>query len=181
MNDFLFMKQIPPELVDLANREFDALDVVDAEVMRRYEAVTNYKDRDSTLRFAEVGHWFSGILYQFGVMANENWGFNIDGQQIMQVADYAENQHFDWHMDVIPFSGPTDRKVSVVCLMTDPEEYVGGLFQVQHLQDDTDIRMVPLQKGTIVAFPSVLRHTVTPVLQGVRRSTTLWLTGPCFR
>ena len=181
MNDFLFTKQLPSEVVDLANREFDALEIVDAQVLRGYKSVTDYADRDSTLRFPEVGHWFSGIMYQFGVMANEHWGFNMDGQESMQVADYAEAQHFDWHMDVIPFSGPTDRKVSVICLLTDPDEYVGGLLQVEHPQDENAIRMVPLKKGTIVAFPSVVRHRVTPVVQGVRRSATLWLTGPCFR
>jgi hypothetical protein len=181
MKDFLYMTQIPPEVVDIANREFDELPAEDAQVIRSYESITNYANRDSTVRFAPFGHWFSGILHQFGTLANDNWGFKIDGQQTMQVADYAENQHFDWHMDVIPFSGPTDRKVSVICLMSDPEEYVGGLLRVEHPQDDTDIRLVPLQKGTLVAFPSVVRHTVTPVVQGVRRSTTLWLTGPCFR
>jgi predicted 2-oxoglutarate/Fe(II)-dependent dioxygenase YbiX len=181
MNEFLFIKQLPPEVVDIANREFDALEVVDAQVVRKYESVTNYENRDSSLRFPEFGHWFSGIMYQFGVMANDHWALNVDGQQIMQIAEYAEGQHFDWHMDVIPFSGPTDRKVSVICLLTDPDEYVGGLLQVQHIQDDNDVRLVPLKKGTMVAFPSVLRHRVTPVVQGVRRSATLWLTGPCFR
>ena len=181
MKNFLFIKQLPPELIDLANREFDLLDTHDAEVIQNYQSITSYDTRDSTLRFPEFGHWFSGILYQFGVIANDHWEFKIDGQQGMQVAEYSENQHFDWHIDIIPFSGPTDRKVSVICLMTDPDEYVGGLLKVQHPQNETEELIVPLRKGTIVAFPSIVRHTVTPVVQGVRRSTTLWLTGPCFR
>lgn len=181
MNNFLFMKQLPPEVVDLANKEFDLLDVHDGKIMRHGQSVTNYQHRNSTLRTAEFGHWFSGILYQFGVIANEHWQFKIDGQEAMQVADYSRDQHFGWHMDVMPFSGPTDRKVSVVCLMTDPDTYEGGEFQIRSLQNLSDAETVPLQKGTIIAFPSVVWHAVTPVTQGVRRSTTLWLTGPCFR
>lgn len=181
MNNFLFMKQLPPEVVDLANKEFDLLDVHDGKVVTGGQSVVNYKHRKSTLRSAEFGHWFSGALYQFGVIANANWGFNIDGQEVMQVADYTEGQHFDWHADLIPFSGPTDRKVSVVCLMTDPDTYEGGEFQIRNFQDGSEVHTVPLKKGSVIAFPSAVWHTVTPVVRGVRRSTTLWLTGPCFR
>jgi PKHD-type hydroxylase len=181
MNNFLFMKQLPPEVVDLANQEFDQLEPYDGKVVTLGQPVVDYKQRHSTLRAPEFGHWFSGIMYQFGILANEHWQFKIDGQEGMQVADYSDGQHFDWHMDVMPFSGPTDRKVSVVCLMTDPQEYLGGAFQIRGMQEQEDVKTVPLEKGTVIAFPSILWHTVTPVLQGVRRSTTLWLTGPCYR
>jgi PKHD-type hydroxylase len=181
MTNILVMKQLPPEVVDLANQELDLLDVYDGEVFREGQSAANYKYRNSSLRWAEYGHWFSGVLYQFGVIANENWGFNIDGHQAMQVADYTKGQHFDWHPDLIPFSGPTDRKVSVVCLMSDPADYEGGEFKIRDYREETQVHAVPLQKGTVIAFPSAVWHTVTPVVRGVRRSTTLWLTGPCFR
>jgi len=182
MNDFWLTYQIPPEVIDLANKDFDQVPTYDAQVVRGQKDVTNYAHRDSTLRVPEFGHWFAGILYRFGIVTNNNlWQFKIDGQENLQVADYSENQHFDWHMDVIPFSGPTDRKVSVICLLTDPDEYYGGHFQVQNPHDDKDVRKIELQKGTMVAFPSVIRHKVTPVAQGTRRSATMWLTGPCYR
>ena len=181
MSDFWLIKQIPPEVIDLANKEFDLISPYDAQVVTNGAEVTNYEQRDSTLRIPEFGHWFSGILYRFGMVANDYWGFKIDAQETLQVADYGENQHFDWHMDVIPFSGPTDRKVSIVCLLTDPDDYYGGHFQIQNPRNEKDIHTLPLQKGMMVAFPSVVRHRVTPVARGTRRSATMWLTGPCYR
>lgn len=180
-NKFWYTHQIPSEVIDIANREFDLIEPYDAQVVRAQTDVTNYAHRNSTLRTPEFGHWFSGILYKFGLLANGHWQFKIDSEENLQVADYGEDQHFDWHMDVIPFSGPTDRKLTVVCLMTDPDIYIGGHFQIQNPHDDTDVYTVPLQKGTMIVFPSVVRHRVTPVAQGIRRSATMWLTGPCYR
>lgn len=181
MNEFWVTHQIPPEVIDLANKEFDQVPTYDAKVLRGLEQQINYAQRNSTLRVPEYAHWFSGILHRFGMLANNLWEFKIDKHETLQVADYGEDQHFDWHMDVIPFSGPTDRKVSVICLMTDPDEYYGGHLQVQNPRDDKDVHTIALQKGTMVAFPSVIRHRVTPVAQGTRRSATMWLTGPCYR
>ena len=35
-------------------------------------------------------------------------------------------------------------------------------------------------KGTIIVFPSVLLHTVTPVTKGTRHSLVQWFSGPDF-
>ena len=37
------------------------------------------------------------------------------------------------------------------------------------------------QKGTIIIFPSFIRHRVTPVTKGVRKSLVVWVDGPRFR
>jgi PKHD-type hydroxylase len=39
----------------------------------------------------------------------------------------------------------------------------------------------PLVKGSMIAFPSILEHRVTPVLSGVRYSATMWFNGPRFK
>lgn len=182
MTEFWATYQIPPEVIDLANREFDQVPTYDAQVVTGGVDITNYAQRNSTLRVPQFEHWFSGILYRFGMVTNNNlWQFKIDSHETLQVADYGEDQHFDWHMDVIPFSGPTDRKITVVCLLSDPADYYGGHLQVQNPRDDKDVHTIALQKGTMVVFPSVIRHRVTPVAQGTRRSATMWLTGPCYR
>ena len=71
----------------------------------------------------------------------------------------------------------TDRKITVICLMNDPSEFEGGELQIRLYGDFTP----ELKKGSLIAFPSVLEHRVTPVTKGVRYSATMWLSGPRFR
>lgn len=186
--DFWVIKQLPPVLMDVANIEFNSLNTYEAGVVDEYGVENgkigyDHNRRNSTLRSVDFDHWLNGLMYYFGISFNLNngWGFKIDTHEKMQVADYSEGQHFDWHADVIPFSGPLDRKVSVVCLMTDPAEYTGGELQIMNPRNEKDLITIPLQKGTMVAFPSALKHRVTKVTAGVRRSATLWLNGPCYR
>jgi PKHD-type hydroxylase len=61
--------------------------------------------------------------------------------------------------------------------LNDPKEFLGGEFKVRLYQE----YIAPLQKGSVVAFPSILGHCVTPVISGVRYSATMWLNGEKFR
>ena len=36
------------------------------------------------------------------------------------------------------------------------------------------------KRGTIVVFPSLLLHTVTPMTKGIRHSLVQWFSGPDF-
>ena len=180
-------KQLPPVLIDVANIDFNNLETYDAGIVDEIgveNAKISYDHgcRNSTLRSVDFDHWLNGLMYYFGIASNlkAGWNFNINIHENLQIADYAEDQHFEWHVDVIPFSGPTDRKVTVVCLMTDPAEFSGGEFQIMNPSTKEAIT-IPLQKGSMVVFPSALKHRVTKVTAGVRRSATLWLDGPCFR
>ena len=186
--DLWVTKQIPTALVDIANLEFDELEshdasvvggMNDAGVINKYD----YGHRSSTLRIPDYNYWLTGVMYHFGLAANEyaGWNFKVDGHECIQVADYKENQHFDWHNDVIPFSGPTDRKVTVVCLMTEKDLFEGGELLIKDPQVGNEIISLPLKKGTMVAIPSALHHKVNKVTAGIRRTATLWLNGPCYR
>ena len=37
------------------------------------------------------------------------------------------------------------------------------------------------QQGTVFVFPSTLRHQVTPVTSGVRKSLVAWVEGPKWK
>lgn len=140
----------------------------------------SHKNRNTTVRFADPGHWFGFVMRGFGEQANNmcNWGYTIDAHEAVQHAQYGPDQHYDWHVDVFPLAGlPVDRKVTVVCLLSDPSEFTGGDLQIQLYADYT----APLVKGSIIAFPSILYHRVTPVTSGLRSTATMWLSGPRFR
>lgn len=134
--------------------------------------------RNTNVRFGGDNYWLNDKFEQFALEANKvcKWDYHITGRENVQFAEYGPEQHYAWHTDTFTLAGtPTERKVSVVCLLND--EFEGGEFQVRLYSDFT----APLKKGTMIAFPSILEHRVIPVTSGIRYSATMWFNGPRFR
>jgi len=78
------------------------------------------------------------------------------------------------------------RKLSLTLNLTDPNDYEGGdlLFDfgtsAQAKQSEEEIKIARTQ-GTIVVFPSFIRHCVSPVTKGRRYSLVNWSLGRPFR
>jgi len=174
-----FLGQIPTDLCDMAAADYMRLEARDATMGANGDELSHL-NRNTTVRFAEKGHWFGSILRGHGLQANKTceWGFEIDDHEAVQYAHYGVGQHYGWHVDNFPLAGlPTDRKVSVVCLMSDPSEFEAGELQIRLYSEYT----APLAKGSVIAFPSILEHRVTPVTSGLRATATMWLNGPRFK
>ena len=108
---------------------------------------------------------------------NTFFHFNITemAENIQYSVYNSEDEGFyDWHVDMGP---ENNRKLSLVCHLSDPSEYEGGELQL-HL--GTGIQVPENSKGTVVIFPSYTVHRVTPVTKGTRRTLVLWITGPPF-
>ena len=72
------------------------------------------------------------------------------------------------------------RKMSCVIQLTDPNEYDGGDFQIidtAHSPPADELR----EQGTIIYFPSMMRHRALPVVRGRRYSIAAWFDGPKWR
>jgi len=81
-------------------------------------------------------------------------------------------------VDNFPLQGlDLDRKITVVCLLSELTEFSAGELQIRLYSDYS----APLVKGSVIAFPSILQHRVTPVTFGLRKTATMWLSGPKFR
>lgn len=171
--------RIPPDICDAALRELNLLSPMDAGIMESVDKTsTDHATRKATLKFAPPWFWFGGILNQAGLRSNVElgWGFIIDGFQDVQYAEYGVGGHYKWHIDTYVMSGaPKDRKVTVICLLNDPREFEGGQLEIKNVD------VTPMKKGDVVVFPSFIEHRVTPVTKGVRKTATMWLTGPAFR
>lgn len=171
-----YMGKVPADVCDAAVRDFMTIEPQNA-TMGKDGDHENKSQRDTVLRFAPEGHWFGGILQEHGRLANQKmgWDYELTGHENVQFGSYGPNGHYGWHCDTFTLSGlPIERKVSVVCLMNDPSEFEAGELQIQLYQDYT----APLQKGDMIAFPSLLQHRVIPVVSGVRHSAVVWLNGP---
>ena len=84
------------------------------------------------------------------------------------------NDHFRPHIDV--GSTNSTRKLSFVVQLTDPNTYQGGDLVFSDLG-----RSAPREQGTLIVFPSFLKHVVSPVVSGTRHALVSWLHGPTFR
>lgn len=112
------------------------------------------------------------------------YAFNVDARFIpsLQFTEYDSKVvgHYDWHEDVFWESNNLyDRKLSIVIQLTDPNNYQGGELEL-------DVPEPPKQedlkrRGTIIVFPSFVKHRVTPVTSGLRNSLVAWIEGPSWR
>lgn len=123
-------------------------------------------------------HWVASLLRSYVERANER-GFSvtIDGRSEMQLVEYTADRgaHYDWHHDVL-WNGQSDvdRKLSVTVQLSDSDDYLGGDFEFDEVQTNADFR----SKGTVLVFPSYLRHRIKPVTAGTRRALVAWFFGP---
>jgi predicted 2-oxoglutarate/Fe(II)-dependent dioxygenase YbiX len=92
----------------------------------------------------------------------------------MIVLRYRPGDFVDWHYDLSQGTN-AHRKLSVVAMLSDPSEYTGGVFEF------FPNRVVALERGSVVVFPSYIPHRVTPIEQGTRVTAAAFFHGPVWR
>tara|TARA_B100000519_G_C14018469_1_gene332211 strand:+ start:112 stop:657 length:546 start_codon:yes stop_codon:yes gene_type:complete len=108
--------------------------------------------------------------------------FDISHMETLQLTRYvAPDGKYDFHYDGNGYTrkhiNEPVRKLSMTCLLSDPDEFEGGVFQME----TSEIYDVELSKGSLVVFPSYYRHRVTPVTKGTRYSLVGWACGEPFK
>jgi PKHD-type hydroxylase len=184
----IYTSAISPEYCKyLTDTALTASNETEATVGNR---VIDPKIRAGKLRWIRPGQTYRELflyLNSFAERANrEQFGFDISyGCESFQYTEYrAEDQgHYSWHIDChLDDRTPVkDRKLSMVVQLSPPEEYEGGIFCIDNFaQPKFDIaRWAP--QGSVIVFPSYIKHCVTPVTTGVRKSLVTWYMGPPFR
>lgn len=101
---------------------------------------------------------------------------NFDG---FQYSKYEQGGHYKWHTDTVlsPATG-LFRKLSLVLMLSDPEDYTGGDLLLAPNGDNDKAATIRLKKGEILAFYSHIAHKVQPVETGTRVTLVTWVTGP---
>ena len=133
------------------------------------------KSHISWIGYNEKTHWIFEKLTRFVEGANTRYGFQLNGFfESLQITEYQEGDHYDWHTD----HGPAEfsvRKLSIVVQLSDPNDYEGGVLQIQQHQ------VQEKNQGDVILFPSFSAHKVWPVTKGKRYSLVAWVTGEPFR
>jgi PKHD-type hydroxylase len=123
--------------------------------------------------------WLYEKIANYAITANkEMWNFDIWGyqDQLQYTTYYGNGGHYDWHVDLGP--NMSNRKLSVVLQLAEPNAYVGGDLEINC---GGPIFQVPRQLGLLCFFPSFLLHRVTPLTSGTRTSLVTWLCGANLR
>ncbi len=106
------------------------------------------------------------------------FGFDVYGfVEGLQFSTYKPpSGKYDLHIDKA--INQSIRKLSVVLLLSDENDYVGGDFKIKTGKTEDSC---PRKQGTLLVFPSYVLHGVTEVTSGTRNSLVGWITGPAFR
>lgn len=163
--------EIIQEIIDIAGNTKDA---------------TTFNVSGDDVRKSQVS-WIKDIkvlnlLYDFVDIANRNvFNIHLFKKADVQYTEYLASNggHYNWHHDIDwNRNDGYDRKLSVTVQLSNIDEYEGGDFEFgECVSPNKDSK----QKGTVLVFPSYLKHKVTPVTKGIRKSLVAWFEGPKWK
>jgi PKHD-type hydroxylase len=135
--------------------------------------------RSCTVRWLQ-NEWIQSLLWPYIEEANQSsFHVAVDRRSEIQFTEYTAERgaHYGWHHDV-QWNGQSglDRKLSITVQLSDPRDYEGGDFEFDEVKTNADFR----SKGTVLVFPSYLRHRIHPVTAGARHALVAWFFGPCW-
>lgn len=177
---------IPKQICEVLNKEGETLKLIPGSV--GYDNREDKGYRDSLIGIFPDTHWIMGILFHYAAIENSaRWNYDIQGPSPAQFATYEDGGFYQWHADTseIPLSAQITRKITCILSISDGDDYQGGNLEIRLGTDSDDVKSFVISEarsqGSIVIFPSVVSHRVTPVTAGRRISITSWILGPQLR
>lgn len=137
--------------------------------------------RDSEIMWIQHDESADWLFQKFGHLVScvntDHFMYEINHFDAFQYTVYDKNGHYDWHIDMSTESYNFERKISASILLSDPDEYEGGEFNIiPNGMVDNPIVIKP-NKGDVIFFASWMPHKVSPVTSGVRKSLVCWVMG----
>lgn len=128
--------------------------------------------------------FITNLLWQYVRQANRSvYGVDVSDIFDIQYTIYhgKDKGHYDWHYDTFWSNDSCyDRKLSVTIQLSDDKDYEGGDFLIDPQYQGPDPKKLR-KKGTVLVFPSTIRHKVMPVKKGKRKSLVAWVEGPKWK
>ncbi len=145
------------------------------------ELTTNRRYRASRRLYppVDVQEQLSSTIGQLLPSIASHFEVALTSLEETQVLRYSVGDHFAKHRDGRTGgqeSVPGRRRISLVCLLSAPQDYAGGDFVIFPTAIDGHGRGLGLRldAGELLAFPADLEHQVTAVEQGTRLSVVTW-------
>lgn len=145
------------------------------------ESEFNKKSRDSSVMWltpSESSDW----LYRkmASLIPQVNYDFfmqDVEAFSFFQYTLYRKDEFYDWHIDAEDAYNSIVRKMSVVVLLSDPNSYEGGEFEIIVGGQVDEPQILKPKSGDVILFNSWFPHRVRPVTDGVRKSLVTWVSG----
>lgn len=182
-NFFMVKGILSPERIDEITNTGDKLSHTPAVIStKNIVSETARKGEVAWLDPANHYNYFQ-LMNTVATYANRHFGYDISyGAETIQYTVYnANNSHYDWHDDVINYTDPPQlfvRRLSIIIPLVDRSSYVGGKFE---FKDESESIGDFGDKGDLIVFRSTMKHRVTPVTSGTRKSLVSWILGPKHR
>ncbi len=185
--------RIAPELCEEIKRM--GADIPDAEglVGNRKEA-NNTGDKKNNSRRSKIKFFnysnakhkvLFDIVFDHAIAANRStFGFEIQKVIDVQYTKYlaSEEGFYNWHEDITWCNDNMfQRKLSFSVQLSDSDAYEGGDLIFDLPPELCPAKELVRKQGTIIIFPSFVRHMVTPVTEGERHAMVSWIEGLNFR
>lgn len=158
------LQQFGPGMVGVDKEAAPPKDVRDSEI------AWIHPDEHSYWVFERLGGITSRVNY-------DHFMYNIRGIEALQYTKYGLNQHYNWHWDVGFGWENYQRKISMTVMLSDPDDYEGGEFEICNNGDLNNLVKFKPEKGDIVFFASWMPHRVNTVTSGERKSLVAWVMG----
>jgi len=138
--------------------------------------------------------WLYSLIMPFVHEANKHagWNFDIDFSEDCQFTIYNKDQFYDWHVDSyvqkdVYATQEKVRKLSVTLSLSPSSNYKGGELEFAFPNENANEKPKTIlckeirEQGSLVVFPSFVRHRVKPIKKGKRYSLVVWNKGYPFR
>ncbi|NBQ97250.1 MAG: 2OG-Fe(II) oxygenase [Microbacteriaceae bacterium] len=176
---------IPHTICDYIISEAQMYEPNDATV-GTYNNLSLPEHRISTVRWLPpFNNYVTPFLLTAALNSNKHWEYIIDPELVaIQFTEYygTLKGHFNWHNDIL-LDKSKHRKVSVILQLSDPTDYEGGFLEMENWVgfNNSQAEIAFKKRGSVLVFPSILQHRVSPVTLGTRYSVVTWLEGPQFK
>jgi len=163
-------REEPKQTAEVGNEKGDKEGVLDTETRTSHI---------SWIPFKKMNDMYKDIEKIMKTTNGNHFGF--DDMQITEMAqytEYPEGGFYDWHVDNdTNFAHePPVRKISMTCLLSPENEFEGGDLELMK-----EGKVAKLKQGHAIFFASFIRHRVTPVIKGNRKSLVMWFGGTPFK
>jgi len=171
---------LTPSQCEMLRQDAEIIGMKRAPVLAK-DGVTHKVSRTRTcsscwIPFSQHHKWIYNVMKEITESINaEQWRFDIQGIQQLQVLRYRPFQRFKWHWDSYTAS---DRKLTAVVNLSAPHEYIGGGLQIK--ADIENARFIR-EQGAGCWFPSYLEHRARAPIWGTRWVLVAWFTGPAWK
>lgn len=162
---------ISPELLNIIDVDVASAPLIDGAIQN---AAIDHQVRNSTISVHGPTYWLNGVLLNYAHQANIQAGWNrvLTISPFLQYARYTEGQFYAWHADSVGLTDePVQRKLTTILMISNRSEYEGGELEIEGQPP------ISFDRGSVIVFPSLLRHRVTPVTRGLRITAVNWTLG----